>query len=167
MKKIVVTDEPVGRVEYSIFESKFNGEKQKAIGVTLANGDKLTFYENEASFCSVGQYLKQGDIMSFTAEKQTSTPWETAEGEKRTTTRLSGLADMSVTAGVWSEEPIAGLEGRSAVSADKFKERTPHDSAPPTQQQFTAPPNPAITGSGTISADHQVAGDLTADGIGF
>jgi Cu/Ag efflux protein CusF len=154
-KKIVVTAEVIGKLDRSIITNKWTQEQQKAISVTLGNGDKVNFYENEATFHSVGQFLQQGDVMSFVAEKQSQRPWVDGEGANRTTTTLSGLTEIVVEQGAWSENPIEGLVGRQAAAADMFKVRVPRDTAAPIGGNAAFTADAAISG---VAGETPVAG---------
>lgn len=145
-KKIVVENEVIGKLDRSLIKNKWTEEMQKLISVTLGNGDKLNFYENEALFHSVGQFLQQGDIMSFYAEKQSTREWEGTDGLKHVTVTLQGISNIEVEQGAWSENPIEGLIGRPAAAADLFKLRLPRDTAAP------------VGGTGNFTADAAITG---------
>jgi len=157
-KKIVVLDEKIGKIDRRVGENKFSKELQRSITVTLACGDKVTFYDSDEAFHNVAQYLQPGDVISFNAEHQKSSSWNDDDGVARTTTKLSGLSDITVTMGSWSEGPIEGLAGRQKVADDAFKAFVPRDSAPPISGKAAFQQEAPVAGSGDVV--QQAVGDV-------
>lgn len=158
--KHVIEKEIIGKIDFVKNENKWTKEMQNLISVTLGNGVKLTFFENEATFHSVGRFLKQGDIISFDAEKYSTREWQDSEGQTRTTVSLSGLSNIDVEQGAWSDQPIEGLSGRQAASDEMFKVRIPRDTSAPVGSSsavFTA--KETITGVDSAVAASATSGN--------
>jgi hypothetical protein len=137
---IAVVKQQVTKVARTSIELQ-TGELQRRVTATLENGCRVVMKEGEALFQTVGRYLQQGDLMSFIADDINVTSFK-PEGTDREIVlkELRGLKEVSVEAGIWSDEPIEGLAGRTAV--DEYSAPRAKSAAPPigANGQFSAPP---------------------------
>lgn len=149
--KIVVTDEQVTKVARTSIELQ-SGEIQKRVTVTLESGVRVVMKEGEALYQRVGRFVQQGDIMSFTADDFNVSSFKPEGGDREIKLKeVLGLKDVTVKAGIWSDDPIEGLGGREAVTDDKFSAPRTRATAPPVSGagQFIAPEAGATANAAT------------------
>jgi hypothetical protein len=149
-RKIVVEAEQVVKLAYTTVPL-FNGEEQKRITATLDCGDRIVMREGEALFQSVGLYLKQGDMLSFTADDYDVNRFKLDGNEREIVLKeLRSVKDLTVVAGAWSDAPVAALADRPA--ATNFAPPRAKTAAPVSGAgQFVAPTEAPVAGAATAT----------------
>lgn len=147
--KTVVERAVVTRLSPIVVKFAQSGDEVLQITAQLDDGKRIVMREGEALFHSCGQYLRQGDVMSFEADIVPNTWLDKETGKPVCQLQYEGIQNLTVEKGAWSETAMAGLDGREAIARDKFRA--------PRQKDATAPP---IGGPANFQAAPQ--GDATA-----